>query len=241
MFRKKKEYTLEEYQKNLRKSIKYKRKIMLKYIEKEIYKNGEYKIQIPVAQKYFDRERLERYLNIKFSFLKINVAYEYYSETIRIEVENRIKNEELKKEKADLQEKYEKQVEEYRELHSKVLHLENKIREKESKITKLENNIVKLNCEIERKDININNLQKEYNYLINTFDFITRDLEIDFKQQGENCYQMVCEYKNRLINKEYDGFSFEKETIKHIINNYPQIIVDIEKLKVAIIENNEEQ
>ena len=68
----KEKYTLEGYQKNYYKSQRLLKRKVLKRIEKLIYKGYQTKIELKDNEvELYDCKALERYLNLKFPFIKV--------------------------------------------------------------------------------------------------------------------------------------------------------------------------
>lgn len=115
-----KKYTLEEYQKNFLKNLKLKKRKFLKKLEKEIYENGVNKVILnkPEAD-YFDLNRLKRYLETKFPFLKIDIESSWTY--VNIYISSKTSADEYEEKIKELNDKYEKDTENLRQENERQL------------------------------------------------------------------------------------------------------------------------
>ena len=94
----KEKYTLEGYQKNYYKSQKLLKRKALKRIEKLIYKGYQTNIELRDSKlNLFDENALQRYLNLKFPFIKVvcTKGYNYFGISVKLkeqDVQQKIKD-----------------------------------------------------------------------------------------------------------------------------------------------------
>ena len=217
----KEKYTLEGYQKNYYKSQKLLKRKALKRREKLIYKGYQTNIELKDSElNLFDENALQRYLNLKFPFIKVvcTKGYNYFKINVILK-EQYMEN--------DMKDNYEKKLERERlynkTLETKVKSLENSLDENKNKYKQI----------VDSYDVSMKKLGLLLEFLTDNLKLTTQ--EIVKLDKEEKIIDILLEIKGKMNKKIYSskgGVEYNKicEIIKDLKEYYPNCIKKLEKV-----------